>query len=87
MFSISDSVGVLEPGVHKLSFSATAGGETVTLVYYEDGSSTPNNIIATSGEYEILTVDKTNNIVTGKMDAFYDDDNFVNGNFSLKICD
>ena len=69
------------------------GGEP-TIGLYELGSSKTvtfvvggnNNLVATEGAYEILTVDTVDNMVTGRMDITYDGDNSVNGNFSITYC-
>ncbi len=86
IFSLEDNSQVLPVGEYplKLDFQNTAGNRTVTLVHYN--GTTPVNTIMDKGAYEILSVDTSNNIVTGRMDAYYDDGHFVNGNFSITYC-
>ncbi|MBT3208920.1 MAG: hypothetical protein HN704_18470 [Bacteroidetes bacterium] len=55
------------------------------VTFYAEGEET-ENLITVLGAFEILTIDTANKIITGRMDAKYDDDNFVNGNFSLTSC-
>lgn len=62
----------------------TLEGKTVTLVSYSETS--VDNNIAVEGAYEIISVDTITKLVTGKMDAYIDNDNFINGNFTLKYC-
>lgn len=57
------------------------GTKTVTFVI--DGN---NNLVATQGAFEILTVDTVADMITGRMDVTYDGDNSVNGNFSMTYC-
>jgi hypothetical protein len=71
LFGGEPTVGLFELGSSK----------TVTFVV---GSG--NNLVATEGAYEILTVDTVGDIVTGRMDVTYDGDNSVNGNFSITYC-
>lgn len=77
---------IVQLGEHPLvlDWSNTSNNKTITLVRYKNG--TPHNTIVDKGAYEILSVDTIKNIINGRMDAFYDDDNFVNGNFELKYC-
>jgi hypothetical protein len=58
-------------------------GSTKTVTFVTDGN---NNLVATQGAYEILSVDTVSAIVTGRMDVTYDGDNSVNGNFSITYC-
>lgn len=72
-------------GLYKLSFDlGSFDGQVVTL--YDDDNGGPNatNIIATTGAIEILTITDTE--VTGRIDARYDKDNYVNGNFTVSFC-
>lgn len=86
IFSLTDSSDILPVGEYqlKLDFQNTSQNRTITLVHYE--GTTPVNTIVNKGAYEILTVDTTNNIITGRMDAYYDDQHFVNGNFTINYC-
>ncbi len=85
IFGLGDDNKLLQVGKYPLSFDWSSWeGNTVTLVAWT--SETVLNTIATEGEYEIISVDTVNQIVTGRIDAFADDDNFVNGNFTLKYC-
>lgn len=71
-----------------LSLDLSSGeGQTVTLVDApEDGAFT--NTICTQGKIEILSVsDEGEKIVTGRMVARDDDNNQVNGNFSIHKCE
>lgn len=73
-------------GVYKLNFDInnweSEENQTVTLYRDSDGM----NFIASKGAIEILSI--SDNLVTGRMDARAEseDDTFVNGNFSLTIC-
>ncbi len=86
-FFLQDENAIVVPGEKKLKldFNNLADNYTVTFVSYDDDGN-PENNIATKGAYEILTVDTTNRLVTGRMDIPLDDNNFVNGNFSIRYC-
>ena len=86
IFSIADKNKLLTTGTRKLKFGSFTSSDnmTVTFVSYENGTSFNN--IATTGAYEILTVDTTKKMVTGRMDVEIDKNNFMNGNFSMKYC-
>lgn len=72
-------------GVHPLKKLDLSGSlednQTVTLLVNED---IPVNIIAQKGAIEILTISETQ--ITGRIDARFDDESFVNGNFTVTIC-
>jgi hypothetical protein len=69
-------------GLYKLSFNLNGGtGYTATLL---ENATIPNNLIASDGAIEILTLTSTE--ITGRMDARYDGESFVNGNFKVAIC-
>lgn len=87
LFFLQDENAIVVPGEKKLKldFNNLADNYTVTFVSYDDDGNAENNI-ATKGAYEILTVDTTNGLVTGRMDIPLDDNNFVNGNFSIRYC-
>ncbi len=75
IFDLPDEVG---------SFQLIMGSFTVTLV--EDrGDEAPMNYIATSGTVETLELSDTE--LVGRMVVEADDDNWMNGNFSLPICE
>lgn len=55
------------------------------VTFFAEGEET-ENLVTLIGAFEILTIDTAIKQITGRMDAKYDDDNFVNGNFNLTIC-
>ena len=69
-------------GVHllKFDFNDLEGSRTVTLFDDEEVM----NVIATEGAVEITSITETH--ITGRIDARADEDNFVNGNFSVPLC-
>lgn len=69
-------------GVHllKFDFNDLEGSRTVTLFDDEEVM----NVIATEGAVEITSVTDTH--VTGRIDARADEDNFINGNFTVPLC-
>lgn len=69
-------------GLHilKLDFNDVEGSRTVTLFDDEETM----NVIATQGAVEITSITDTE--VKGRIDARAYDDNFVNGNFTVPIC-
>ncbi len=66
-------------GLTKLSFK-NFEGHTVTL--FEDDETM--NWIATEGAVEILTITDTE--VTGRLDARYGKNTFINGSFTVPVC-
>jgi hypothetical protein len=70
MTIVPDAVGLYELGP----------SQTVTIF---DGVT---NYIVQSGAVEILSIDKPGQVVTGRIDAEWDDNNYVNGNFTIKFC-
>lgn len=46
-----------------------------------------DNIIATDGAVEILSIDRDTGVITGRIDARFDGNNFVNGNFTATLCE
>ena len=75
IFDLPDEVG---------SFQLGLGSLTVTLV--EDrGDEAPMNYIATSGTVETLELSDTE--LVGRMVVEADDANWMNGNFTLPICE
>jgi len=75
-FTIPDEVGIYELFLDLENFE----GQTVTL-FNPDG--TLNNI-ATEGAVELTSITDTE--VSGRIDARMDDDNFINGNFTVEFC-
>jgi len=74
-FDVPDAVGTYELGIDT--------EESITL-YDPEGSL---NIIVLEGTIEILTIDATEGgTVTGRIDGRSDDENFVNGNFTVTYC-
>lgn len=71
-FTIAEAEGIVE-----LSFEE----QTVTLFNPENTL----NIIITEGAVEITSISESS--VSGKIDARYDDENFVNGNFTAEFCE
>lgn len=72
----------LQAGIHvlKLDFNDVENSRTVTLFDSEEVM----NVIATEGAVEITSITETH--ITGRIDARADEDNFVNGNFSVPLC-
>ena len=64
----------------KFDFNDLEGSRTVTLFDDEEVM----NVIATEGAVEITSVTDTH--VTGRIDARADEDNFINGNFTVPLC-
>jgi hypothetical protein len=64
-------------GYHKLE----AGGEIVLL-----NTTTGSNINVSTGAYEILEVNTVANTVTGRMDIYWSDETYLNGNFVAEYC-
>ncbi|HEY8513301.1 MAG TPA: hypothetical protein VIL31_15190 [Cyclobacteriaceae bacterium] len=65
----------------KLDFNNPENSYTVTLFDSDESM----NVIAGKGAVEILSI--TESEVTGRIDARADDENYVNGNFSIPLCD
>lgn len=76
-FSLPKLLGVQ---VLRLDFDNLENSRTVTLYDSEEIM----NVIATEGAVEITSVTDTE--VTGRIDARADDVNFVNGNFTVPLC-
>ncbi|MBN2167401.1 MAG: hypothetical protein JW717_14090 [Marinilabiliaceae bacterium] len=79
MFSVDAKVGV-----YPLLFDLSGSSESQTLTIYA-GESNMNYIIS-DGAIEILSIDSVSNVVTGRIDAFSEDETFVNGNFEATFC-
>ena len=90
LFGFGDEVSILfstpnEVGLYELFFDLSSfDGQTVTLLNPNGEGGVPNNIIASTGAVEILTI--TDSEVTGRIDARFDGDNTVNGNFTVIFC-
>ena len=67
-------------GLYKLSVSLNLQGRTVTLLDKDDFT----NYIAGEGAIEILAITETH--VIGRIDARYDGNNHVNGDFMVSFC-
>lgn len=78
----------IDPGVKQLQMGFNfSKNQTITLVYDQDSAKGPMNKIAVEGAFEITEFDTTDqNIIKGRIDAYCDDGNFVNGNFIAKYC-
>ncbi|XOV93067.1 MAG: hypothetical protein ACFHWX_23075 [Bacteroidota bacterium] len=75
-FAIPEETGLLE-----LNLNLSSGdGETVTMFNPENSL----NVIATEGAIVITEITETT--VSGKMDIQFDEDNFINGNFTAEFC-
>jgi hypothetical protein len=72
-----------ETGVYELEFSLFGTSQTVDFYNQEMGIS----FSASKGAIEILSVDEENNLLTGRIDAYVDDETNINGNFEVVICD
>jgi len=73
-FTIPDAVGLYE-----LSISSN-NSQTATLFDEDDFV----NVIAVKGAIEILTITATE--VTGRVDLQSDNENYINGNFTVTLC-
>lgn len=72
-----------ELGVREFKFSfSDPAAQTATLIYYEE--TTPFNIIAIDGAIELMSIGDS--VITGRIDAYVDEDNYVNGVFTLDFC-
>ncbi len=73
-------------GLDELKTGLTVMGDnsSQTVTFYQ--SESENNDVAIEGAIEILTVNAETDVVTGRIDARIDDNNFVNGNFSVTHC-
>ena len=78
-FSVPNEVGLYKLKLDLNCFTC-ADNITVTL-FKKDGF---ENFIATEGAVEILAISDTE--VSGRIDARYDGNTFVNGNFAVSIC-
>ena len=70
-------------GLYK--FKLDLGGDdnqTITLFHQESFM----NTIVSTGAIEITLIDLESKVVEGRIDAYGDKNNFVNGNFTLTLC-
>lgn len=65
-----------------LDFSGTTNNETITLLE----NATFTNVVCNKGAYEVLRVDTAGGTMELKIDARYDDHNFINGNCTVSYC-
>ncbi len=70
-------------GLYPFNFDFS-GDDNMTITLFH--SETSMNIIATEGAIEITLIDIANGVVEGRVATTVDDDNFVNGNFSIIYC-
>ena len=78
-FGIDNVVGLTELN---LDLTNIFSGQTVTF-FIPDGS---QNLVASEGAVEILSIDTATNLVSGRMDVTFDEETFVNGNFTIDYC-
>lgn len=64
------------------TYELTATGDYVTL---KNGTINQELPLARKGAVEIISISETE--LVGKIDAYYDDENYVNGNFTVSFCD
>lgn len=69
-------------GVHRLHFDVNDWENSIAVTLFEEA--TFKNNTATEGAIEILSITDTE--VVGRIDAFKDDKNAINGNFTVTIC-
>ena len=63
----------------------TLDGFTVNITY--NSSTLQNNTVSASlGAVEILAIDSLNNELRCQMDVFFDEFNYLNGRFAVKLC-
>lgn len=81
LFSIPKKEEIFELN---LSFSATEDSHTITLFDVE----ATNNLIASEGAVQVVKIDSTSGSPTVelKIDARYNEDNFINGTCKVSIC-
>jgi len=78
IFNMPATVGLREL---KFSFSNSEENQTVTLYTLEDNF----NNIATQGVVEILSITDTE--INAQMDIYIDENNFLNGKFTVPYCE
>jgi hypothetical protein len=70
-----------QTGIFKLFINFDNGDEQ-TITLFDDSDHL--NIISDDGAIEITSI--SDNLITGKIDARVDGESFVNGNFSIPLC-
>jgi hypothetical protein len=76
-FTIPNAVGL-----YKLKFSLSGGTDILTATLFDVEGTL--NVVATEGAIEILSITDTQ--VTGRLDIRSDEDNYINGNFTVTLC-
>lgn len=84
--------GISDPKKDRVSFIAEfetkvyqlGTGSTVYTVTLTDAENLQDQHISIEGAIEITSVTDTH--VSGKLDARFDEENFINGNFTVPIC-
>jgi hypothetical protein len=71
-----------QTGLYLINWNPENPQMGVSLTMYCTDNHT--NYIATSGAIEILSISQTE--ITGRIDAYNDDFNYVNGNFTVPVC-
>ncbi|MBT3208919.1 MAG: hypothetical protein HN704_18475 [Bacteroidetes bacterium] len=79
LFIIPNKTGLYEL---QLNFSENENIQTLTITNDEQ-----ENMILSEGAIEIFSIDTVYNIMKGRIDAKYDNDNFVNGIFEVLLCE
>lgn len=74
----------VEPGLYQLNLDWDNPDSNFTITLYERAN--VNNIICTVGAYEIVKVDTAARVMEMRIDARFDDNNFINGNCTLSFC-
>ncbi len=86
-WTITADSALVQPGERKLFFDPLEPSKTVSIRFiYYDTDSTQETVTVTKGAYEIVSVDTTLNIISGRMHVKKDNKNTVNGNFKLRYC-
>lgn len=71
---------------HRISFSVKKK-TGLTELGFSTQVNFPGNQITSGGAVEITEYNPEDSTVAGKIDAFFSDSNYVNGNFRVKLCD
>ena len=72
-------------GLYELKVGLQNPGITQTVTFFVAAEN--QNYIASQGAIEILEIDLENELLEGRLDARVDNQNFINGNFCLVLCD
>jgi hypothetical protein len=71
----------MSTGVRKLNF------ENGNMIIFQKPSASGAELeIALDGCYEIVSIDTVNKLVSGKIDAYFSEDNKINGTFEIPYC-